>query len=223
MRSSRRPTMAGVATPAAKLPGRGFAILLGVLALGLAACTTSLSGVAASQSSDGVDRARPSATSDGNQQTTTSSAPTPTRESGLVLSGIGAPVALLDTSGNPIMTLTVEAIVVNPGCDGELALPPEQGHFVIVTVTIDVPATATEPPPQFDLLAWHVIGPNGEPGTLGYSISSYLCTSDSDALAGALSAGTHTGRLVLDTAHASGQLTWTPGSSTATDGWSWSF
>lgn len=68
--------------------------------------TTSSSGVAVSRSSDRVDGQSPAARSDGDQQTTTSSAPTPTREPGLVASSIGTPVALLDISGNPIMTLS---------------------------------------------------------------------------------------------------------------------
>ena len=190
--------------------------MLGLLTLGLAACTTSISGVAASQSAVRIDGTHPSATSDG-------TAPTPTREPGLVVSNIGSPVALLGSSGEPIMTLTIEAIAVDPGCDGELALPSEYGHFVVVTLTIDVPATVTAPPSPFTMSPWHVLGPNGEPGALSYSISSYLCARSSDLFPGDLSVGTHTGRIVLDTPHASGYLTWTPDDVTATTGWSWSF
>ncbi len=94
---------------------------------------------------------------------------------------------------------------------------------MIVTLTIDIPATGTEPPPPFTMEPWHVIGPNGEQFDRGYSIASYLCTRSSDAFPGELGVGSHTGRIVLDTPHTSGQLTWTPGDITATDGWSWSF
>lgn len=220
---SSTPTISDVARRVGGRPRRALSVLLGVFALGLAACTTSISGVAASQSAVGVDRASPSATSNGNHRTATSSAPTPTREPGLVVSSIGSPVELLGSSGEPIMTLTIDAITVDPGCTGLFPMPPDRGHFVVVTLTIVVPPATAEPAPPFTMLPWHTIGPTGEQHGRNDSVPSYLCMGISDTLPSDLGVGTHIGRIALDTPHTSGQVTWTPGDITATDGWSWSF
>lgn len=136
---------------------------------------------------------------------------------------MGVPERFVSNAGAEVMTFTVDAITLNPGCNSSIADPPANGNFVAVAITINILGLVDGGSPLwFSSPGWHIIGPNGVRDNENSTLETYLCTTESEQLpSGPLGVGTYVGLIVLDTPHTTGQVIWTPGELGGLEGWSW--
>lgn len=126
------------------------------------------------------------------------------------------------------MTFTVTDIEVDGECTSGYADPPENGHFIIVSMSIETtpvsewPAEAQGIPLLF-YDDWSIVGPDGITENAVTSLSTATCLSESEILPyDGMGPGERiVGKVVLDSRNASGVLIWTPFGGGG--GWEWEF
>jgi hypothetical protein len=214
---------------AARFGRRSAVPVFGFLLLALTGCATTISGSASPLSVDGGQSApTPSDVEETETQEPeeTTSAPAPTTsDTGLQPTTIGQLEGFVSDSGDQLMTFTVDAITVNPGCNSPYSDPPATGNFVAVAVTINILALVDgESPLFFSSAEWHIIGPDGQRDNENSTFETYLCAAENEQLpSGPLGVGTYVGIVVMDTPYVSGQVIWTPSALGGLEGWSWTY
>ncbi|APU15594.1 MULTISPECIES: hypothetical protein [Actinoalloteichus] len=200
------------------------ALLLAAVAL-LAACTTTDPGTATADPAGRPESAAPTVTTgELDEESAPEPAPAPAvefSERDLEIVEIGEPIDL----GQGTATATVTGTAVDPGCTSQWASPPSRGHFVVVDITVEVHQTAgTLNITPFD---FGIISADGVGEGDSASIESYSCMDDADQfpIGGMRSGTTYHARITLDTAHASGVVTFDPmfGIRPAGNGWEWEY
>jgi hypothetical protein len=152
--------------------------------------------------------------------------PVEVSEDGNLLKDIGVLAAIVDErNGVSRVEFTVDAIEVDPGC-GAAAEPAQYGHFVVVTITVSTAATMSENdgPAEitFDPSMWQVIGPDGATEDSSWTEAGFSCQGEAELLPVSIGPGeNHTGKIVLDTAHATGALVYAP--FVDAGGWEWRY
>lgn len=203
---------------------QGSAPSVGFLLLVLSGCTTLIPGTANPAVGATAESTATEETTEEPERTTSAPAPT-TQDTGLSPATVGQVEGFVNSAGDQVMTFTVDAISLNPGCNSSIADPPAHGNFVAVDITINILALTDGQSPLFFISGdWHIIGPTGVRDNDNATIETFFCTSDSEQLpTGPLGVGTYVGRIVLDTANTTGQVIWTPGELGGLEGWSWTF
>lgn len=128
--------------------------------------------------------------------------------------------------GEQTVSFVINSITVDAPCTAEFATPPENGHFVILDVSVKTePVLAEAPITDFYMTAheWKAIAPNGttsnaSPGTA----AAFMCLNQQEMLPDTLGpAEQATGKLVLDVENPSGILVYQDPLATA--GWEWTY
>lgn len=128
--------------------------------------------------------------------------------------------------GKEVASFVVNSIAVDPGCTNEFATEPENGHFVVLDVSLKTePELAEAPSPSFGLagIGWTAIAPNGTTSNADtFSGAAFMCLDDSEVLPSALGPGEQaTGKIVLDVENPEGVLVHKP--LFQDFGWEWSY
>lgn len=126
------------------------------------------------------------------------------------------------------MQLQITGIEVDGECTGEVAEPPENGHFLTISVSA---ATSSEWPAELqgmliDLGAYDfsIIGPDGLTENADHdTFAAFACLPDRELLPAKLGPGEQVvGKIVLDTANTSGVVVYRP-SYAYGPAWEWAF
>lgn len=201
------------------------ACALAVGALLLGGCATTVRGVAsAAEGSSSAEE--PTPTESGSP--TSSSSPAPdddTNARGNVEKQIGEEAGVTGPDGTPAMTFTVQAIQVDPPCTGDYPEPPENGHFVGLTIAVTT-APNLDPDSYIDISAtdFSFIGSDGVTFGNVDTFPAFICPADDEQLpSGPLGSGQqYLGTLVLDVPETSGIVQYQP-FYLDSGGWEWSF
>ncbi len=113
------------------------------------------------------------------------------------------------------MSFTLDSIQVDPPCTGIADEPSELGHFIQLSIRLSTaPDRADSGLSEFCYghVDWHVIGPNGVRENDNETFAAYSCVSDAERFpVGPIGPGTLlVGKFMLDSAHTSGIITFTP-------------
>lgn len=118
--------------------------------------------------------------------------------------GEGANIFNTETDEDTVR-FSVDAISVDPGCTAEFAQAPENGHFVILDVSIETtPALADDPYGStgfyFGADSMKIIAPNGTTSNVSpHSAAAYMCLTEPEVLPVRFGpAEKATGKVVLD-------------------------
>ncbi|MGY1615492.1 hypothetical protein ACI797_01980 [Geodermatophilus sp. SYSU D00691] len=138
---------------------------------------------------------------------------------------VGEPAGVTGDDGEPLLTFTVDEIVADYTCTGDLPEPAENGHFVALRMTVE---TAPNLPPDayYDISAYEFsfIGGDGVTFTEVDTFAAFICAADDQQLpSGELGSGQrYTGTLVLDVPGNSGIVQYQP-FYLPEGGWEWEF
>lgn len=147
-------------------------------------------------------------------------------ERGNLVKKVGQGAGLSTPEGEQTVTFVINSITVDGQCTGEFATPPENGHFVILDVSVKTEPTLAETDyPQFSISqsGWKAIAPNGttsnaNPGTG----ASYRCLTESENLPQTMGpAEQAAGKVVLDLENPEGILIFNDAG--AMSGWEWTY
>ncbi|MCC3278006.1 hypothetical protein LJ754_02380 [Arthrobacter sp. zg-Y40] len=150
----------------------------------------------------------PSATSDGGGSGESASDGKERSDRGSLIVGVGEPTGY-SVDGTQIVDLVVTSIEVDPVCTEEGALPPENGHFVVVNMEVETaPELINDKNPYFMPDMFNVIAENG---TLmngsPTSNAAYACLAPNMMIPGTMDPGQRaSGSVVLDVATPTGVL-----------------
>jgi hypothetical protein len=126
---------------------------------------------------------------------------------------LGTEAAIVDPlSGEEVGYITIRSVEVDPGCSNPAAMPPENGHFLIVEFTAGVYEEADD---TLSLIGaeFRVEGPNGETENgVGTTFAALACDADrATSTLTEIRPGTeYNGPIVLDSAHTTGTLVFGP-------------
>lgn len=114
-------------------------------------------------------------------------------------------------SFKPMANITVRAIDVDPGCTVPSPRPPENGHFVVLTIDLEAaPGLVEDGDKKWGMYStgWKVIAANGTTQNgRPQTTASILCLDDSEELPNEIGLGEKaTGKVVLDVASPSGTV-----------------
>ncbi|MER2134461.1 MAG: hypothetical protein ABS910_07245 [Arthrobacter sp.] len=131
---------------------------------------------------------------------------------GNLVKELGEGAGMSGENGEQVFTFAVNSIAVDPGCTSEYATAPENGHFVVLDISVEThPAMADD---QFmnplNLSAHNIklIAPNGTTSNASLATgSAYMCLNDAEMLPSAFGpAEKATGKIVVDTESPNGTL-----------------
>lgn len=148
---------------------------------------------------------------------------------GSVPKKVGEPAGLCadDACSATALEFTVDRIQVDPKCTEPYAPPPDNGHYIALSMTISTTAAFTEDLSylvDFSPFSFQVVGPDGvtELSDPGYGVFGCLKGSDFLPLGGLAPSSRYVGVVVLDSKHTSGVIVLRmPGDPTG--GWEWTF
>lgn len=206
--------------------------------LGLAALLllTGCGSEAPSAEAPTVDSAKPSAPPTAASSTSATAEPSPSAttapaaeksERGNLVKQVGQGASLLGgPAGEPTVSFVINSITVDAACTAEFATPPENGHFVILDVSVKTEPTLAESDiPQFYMSAsdWKAIAPNGTTSNANAgTAASYGCLTQSESLPQTMGpAEQATGKIVLDLENPQGTLIFKAPAAMA--GWEWTY
>lgn len=148
-------------------------------------------------------------------------------ERGNLVKQVGQGASLLGApGGEPSVSFVINSITVDEPCTTEFATPPENGHFVILDVSVKTEPTLAESEiPQFYMGSgdWKAIAPNGTTSNANAGTGpSYSCLTEAETLPQVFGpAEQATGKIVLDVENPEGTLIFkTPA---AISGWEWGY
>jgi hypothetical protein len=199
------------------------ALSLSLLPLLLAACGGS------PQSAPTAPTVEP-ATGGQSASASATASPTATAEStkssrGNLVKKVGEGASVTDND-KTVASFVIKSIQVDPKCTNSSAMPPKNGHFVALDVSMQTdPALAQSVNPQFGLAgyAWKAIAANGTTfnGDL-MSFESLMCLPEAENFPSALGpAEKATGKIILDVPTPTGVLVHKQGFMPA--GWEWQY
>lgn len=124
------------------------------------------------------------------------------------------------------LEFTVDRIQVDPTCTEPYAPPPDNGHYIALSMTITTTEAFTEDMSyvvDFSPFSFEVIGPDGvtEVGDPGYGVYGCLAGSDFVPLDGLAAESRYVGVVVLDTRYTAGRIVLRMPGDPA--GWEWTF
>jgi len=190
-----------------------------ILVAALAGCATVTAGEPSAGRSDDPYRTPPSGPA-------TASATTPR---GAVAKDLGDPAGVCadEACAHDALIFTVDKIQVDPTCTEPYAEPPENGHYIAVSMSIETTTDFTDDLSfmvDFSPFSFDIVGPDGvtEPGDPGMGVYMCLRSSGFLPLEGLAPASRYVGVVVLDSRHTKGTLVLRmPGDPTG--GWEWTF
>lgn len=153
----------------------------------------------------------------------------PVSQRGNLIKEVGETAGLLDREGGePWMEFRITDIEVDGECTGPYPDPPENGHFVIVSLAISTGSQWPEDWDDFtiDISAsdWSVIGPDGLTQSNLDTFASYSCLAERDELPYSIGRGENVvGKIVLDTSADTGILVYKPWYGGGVTGWEWEY
>lgn len=130
---------------------------------------------------------------------------------GNLVKNVGQTEVITSDNGEPVVSFTISSIALDVPCTNEYAVPPQNGHFLTLEMTIETSAELAEEINPFFLLgdkAWKAISPDGttsnaEPAT-GAALS---CFAEAEVLPSIIEPGEKaTGKVVLDVEDSQGIL-----------------
>jgi hypothetical protein len=199
------------------------AVVLGVLLSG--GCATAVRGQAAPDPAMGPGKAVAPSTEPPSSSSSSAPAGSGDNERGNIEKQIGEEAGVTGTDGSDLMTFTVDAIQVDYPCSGDYPQPPENGHFVGLSMHI---TTAPNLPADsfVDISAtdFTFIGSDGVTVSNVDTFPAFTCAPDDEQLpSGPLGSGQqYVGTLVLDVPETTGILQYQPLYLSA-GGWEWHF
>lgn len=122
---------------------------------------------------------------------------------------------------------TVDRIQVDPTCTRPYAPPPDNGHYIALSLTINTTAAFTKDMAylfDFSPFSFEVVGPDGvtEASDPGYGVFGCLDGTDFVPVGGMTPSSRYKGVVVLDSKHTSGIIVLRmPGDPSG--GWEWAF
>lgn len=205
-------------------------------ALLLAGCSTGTNSPAAptvepaapvaSESSEAATAEASEATSAEPSAEATSAAPeAPKSARGNLIKQIGEGAGITD-EGKQVVTFVVNSIAVDVPCTGNYPSPVENGHILVLDVSIVTePGLAESLDPTFQMNPnWFTeIAPNGTTSNAGLAtMATYSCLPDAEVLPQMMGPGENvTGKVVLDVTNPTGTLVFKYGGNTS--GWEWTY
>lgn len=173
-----------------------------------------------------------------NVETLAPSTPTPADSPkksprGNIVKGLSEPAGITDAEGDAVATFTVNSITPDAPCTGPYPEPAENGHIVVLDVTIETtPELASEDGSysQFDMnpAMFKFVGTSGTTfnGNLG-SMAAYSCLPDEELIGGNTGAvgpaEKVTGKIAIDVPENTGTLIFKSYLTSGTGGWEWTF
>jgi hypothetical protein len=195
--------------------------LLATLAIFSTACGVKIAGQASTPHEASV-APPPTVTARGTTPKITSSL----SPRGLIPKTIGQVAAIGDDASNPDLSFTVDAIAADAPCTGQFAAKPENGHFLVLSMTMKTSVTMDKTlifgVNPFD---FSVVGPDGVTETNLATGAGFTCLSDRERFpAQQLAAGSqYAGKVVLDSRNTHGILEYRPPMLVENSGWEWNF
>ena len=199
------------------------AVVLGVLLSG--GCATAVRGQAAPDPAMGPGEAVAPSTEPPSSSSSSAPAGPGGNARGNIEKQIGEEAGVTGPDGSDLMTFTVDAIQVDYPCSGDYPQPPENGHFVGLSMHI---TTAPNLPADsfVDISAtdFSFIGSDGVTVSNVDTFPAFTCAPDDEQLpSGSLGSGQqYVGTLVLDVPETTGILQYQPLYLSA-GGWEWHF
>lgn len=152
---------------------------------------------------------------------------------GNIVKSVTEPAGISDESGSQLVNFTIDAIAVDAPCTGPYVQAPENGHIVVLDVSIETaPELASDEGAYstFDInpSMFKFIGANGTTfnGNLGSS-GAYSCLPDEQQVGvngGGVGPGEKvTGKIALDIPDTTGVLVFKSYLTSGTSGWEWKF
>jgi hypothetical protein len=156
----------------------------------------------------------------------TSAAPEAAKSTrGNLIKQLGEGAGLTD-EGKQVVTFVVNSITVDAPCTGEFPQPVENGHIVVLDVSVVTePALAETTFPMFTMNPFEFteIAPNGTTSNadLG-TAATYGCLPDAEVLPQTIGPGENvTGKVVLDVTNPNGTLVFKSAGNPS--GWEWTY
>lgn len=171
-------------------------------------------------------------------ETLAPSTPSPSESSkkstrGNIVKSLSEPAGITDAQGDTLATFTVNSITPDAPCTGPYPTPAENGHIVVLDVTIETtPELASDDGSYstFDMNAamFKFVGGNGTTfnGDLG-SMAAYACLPDEEQVGsnggGVGPAEKVTGKIAIDVPETAGTLIFKSYLTSGVGGWEWTF
>jgi hypothetical protein len=135
-------------------------------------------------------------------------------------------VASIGDATNPDLSFTVDAITVDDKCTSQFAEKPENGHFVVLSMTVKTSVTMDKT--LFFMITasdFSVVGADGVTDTNLSTAGAFECLSDREQFPRQqLAAGSqYVGKVVLDSKNTHGILEYRPPMLANNSGWEWTF
>lgn len=132
----------------------------------------------------------------------------------------------LTYEGEQTVSFVINSITVDAPCTAEFATPPENGHIVVLDVSVKTePALAEDPFGEFWMSpsSWKAIAPNGTTSNASSgTAAAFGCLPQQEMLPQSIGpAEQATGKVVLDVENPSGILIFQDPSASA--GWEWTY
>lgn len=159
-------------------------------------------------------------------EATTSAAPEAAKSTrGNLIKQIGEGAGLTE-EGEQVVTFVVNSITVDAPCTGDYPSPVENGHIVVLDVSVVTePALAESLDPTFQMNPnWFTeIAPNGTTSNAGLAtMATYNCLPEAEVLPQMMGPGENaTGKVILDVTNPTGTLVFKYGGNTS--GWEWTY
>lgn len=130
---------------------------------------------------------------------------------GNLVKNVGETEVIKSNGGEPVVSFTVSSISVDVPCTDKYAVPPQNGHFLTLEMTIETSAALAEEINPFFLLgdkAWKAISPDGTTSNAEPATSAALsCYAEAEVLPSIIEPGEKaTGKVVLDVKDSQGTL-----------------
>ena len=199
------------------------AVVLGVLLSG--GCATAVRGQAAPDPAMGPGKAVAPSTEPPSSSSSSAPAGSGDNERGNIEKQIGEEAGVTGTDGSDLMTFTVDAIQVDYPCSGDYPQPPENGHFVGLSMHITTaPNLPADSFVDINATDFSFIGSDGVTVSNVDTFPAFTCAPDDEQLpSGSLGSGQqYVGTLVLDVPETTGIVQYQPLYLSA-GGWEWRF
>ncbi|PRY43298.1 hypothetical protein [Umezawaea tangerina] len=211
------------------MPRTTAALAIAAALVALAGCSASpVLGAASSSTtsapSSSTSTSTPSATTPSSAQPAAAPSPGARVRSarGLLVKQVGERAGIGTTDSDARAWFTLDAIEVDPACAG--TTPPENGHLIALSFTVNT--TALLDRSQFWFIRaqhFEVVGPDGITDAHLETSAANGCLPDREELPGSpyAASSNYVGKVVLDSRHAAGMITYRPPVELAGAGWEW--